>query len=118
MATTSVDPSNETVTPAPDAGLELRILGNHHLAFISNRIEDTHRFWTETMGLRFSWAITNKYVTSTGLFSPHMHVFYELGESGNVAYFAIERETMKPGPNWQDHPARFIALRVRSAEEL
>lgn len=98
---------------------ELRIAGNHHLALIvEHAIDQTHRFWTETMGLRFSWAITNLYIPSTGDYSPHMHTFYELGKQGNVAYFAIQPETMDPGPNWTDHPARFIGLQAASAEEL
>jgi glyoxylase I family protein len=98
---------------------ELGIAGNHHLALIvEHAIDQTHRFWTETMGLRFSWAITNLYIPSTGDYSPHMHTFYELGKQGNVAYFAIQTETMDPGPNWADHPARFIALQAASVEEL
>lgn len=98
---------------------DLRILGNHHLALVlEDKLDETHRFWTETMGLRFSWAITNMYIPSTGQYSPHMHTFYELGQQGNVAYFAIQPDTMAPGPNWQDHAARFIALQAGSADEL
>src|SRR5436305_7208208 len=98
---------------------DLRIVGNHHLALVvENTIDATHRFWTEVMGLRFSWAVTNLYVPSTGEYSPHMHTFYELGKQGNVAYFAIQPETMRPGPNWTDHPARFIALQAASEDQL
>lgn len=99
--------------------LDLRIAGNHHIALVAEeKIDETHRFWTETMGLRFSWAITNLYIPSTGQYSPHMHTFYELSNQGNVAYFAIQPETMKAGPNWKDHPARFIALQAGSEEQL
>ena len=98
---------------------ELRIVGNHHLALVlEDRVDETHRFWTETMGLRFSWAITNMYIPSTGEYSPHMHTFYELGQQGNVAYFAIQPETMQPGPNWPDHAARFIALQAGAEDQL
>lgn len=96
----------------------LRIEGLHHAAYIAERLEETHRFWTETMGLRFSWAITNRFVPSTGVYSPHIHVFYELADHGNVAFFAIQRETLDPGPNWQDHPARHYALQVAAAAAL
>ena len=96
----------------------LRIEGAHHLAFISDRIDATHRFWTETVGLRFSWAVTNLHVPSTGMYSPHMHVFYELGRQGNVAYFAIDRATLDPGPNWGDHPARYCALQAPSDDDV
>jgi glyoxylase I family protein len=98
---------------------DLRILGNHHLALVvEDNIEETHRFWTEVMGLRFSWAVTNQYIPSTGQYSPHMHTFYELGRQGNVAYFAIQPETMKAGLNWQDHAGRFFGLAAGSDEEL
>lgn len=98
---------------------DLRIAGNHHLALVvEDTIDRTHRFWTETMGLRFAWAITNLYIPSTGQYSPHMHTFYELANQGHVAYFAIQPDTMKPGPNWQDSPARFIALQAGSDAEL
>lgn len=100
-------------------GTDLRIVGNHHLALVvEDKLEETHRFWTETMGLRFSWAITNTYIPSTGEYSPHMHTFYELGKQGNVAYFAIQPDTMRPGPNWQDHAARFIALQAADDDQL
>ncbi len=98
---------------------DLRIAGNHHLALVvEDNVAETHRFWIETMGLRFSWAITNMYIPSTGEYSPHMHTFYELGKQGNVAYFAIQPETMNPGPNWRDHPARFIALQAGAEDQL
>jgi glyoxylase I family protein len=98
---------------------ELRILGNHHLALVvEDNIDETHRFWTEVMGLRFSWAVTNLYVPSTGEYSPHMHTFYALENQGNVAYFAIQPETMRAGPNWTDHPGRFIALQAGADDQL
>lgn len=98
---------------------DLRIVGNHHLALVvEEQLAETHRFWTETMGLRFSWAITNMYIPSTGEYSPHMHTFYELSKQGNVAYFAIQSQTMDPGPNWVDHAARFIALQAGAEDQL
>jgi glyoxylase I family protein len=98
---------------------DLRIIGNHHLALVvEDKLAETHRFWTETMGLRFSWAITNMYIPSTGEYSPHMHTVYELSKQGNVAYFAIQPDTMQPGPNWQDHAARFIALQAGADDQL
>ena len=97
---------------------DLRIEGAHHLAFIADAIEDTHRFWTDVVGLRFSWAVTNLHVPSTGLYSPHMHVFYELGRQGNVAYFAIDRATLDPGPNWADNAARFCSLQAPSHDAV
>jgi catechol 2,3-dioxygenase-like lactoylglutathione lyase family enzyme len=96
----------------------LEIAGLHHAAYIADHLAETHRFWTETIGLRFSWAITNLHVPSTGLYSPHIHVFYELAERGNVAFFAIQEGTLDPGPNWQDHPARHYALQAASADDL
>ena len=105
-------PSEQPAAP------ELRIEGLQHAAFIADHLAETHRFWTETLGLRFSWAITNLHVPSTGLYSPHIHVFYELAKQGNVAYFAIQPGTLDPGPNWQDHPARHYALQAASADDL
>jgi catechol 2,3-dioxygenase-like lactoylglutathione lyase family enzyme len=104
--------------PSPDP--LLRIAGNHHVALVvEDEIDATHRFWTETMGLRFSWAITNLYVPSTGEYSPHMHTFYELATPGsNVAYFAIQPSTMNPGPNLKDHAARFLALQAGSEDQV
>src|SRR5215211_1421848 len=107
---------NQTAAQAPLALPPVN--GLHHAAYISERLEDTHRFWTETMGLRFSWAITNMHVPSTGLYSPHIHVFYELADHGNVAYFAIQPGTLDPGPNWPDHPARHYALQAADADDL
>lgn len=105
-------------SPEPRDDAPLRIEGLHHAAYIADHLAETHRFWTETIGLRFSWAITNLHVPSTGVYSPHIHVFYELGDHGNVAFFAIQPGTLDPGSNWADHAARHYTLQAASADDL
>jgi catechol 2,3-dioxygenase-like lactoylglutathione lyase family enzyme len=94
------------------------IEGVHHAAYIAQRLDATHRLWTDTLGLRFTWAIINRYVPSTGTYSPHIHVFYALADQSHVAYFGIDRQTLDPGPQWTDHPARVYGLVAARPDDL
>ena len=90
----------------------------HHAAFRCRDAEETVRFYTEVLGLKFSHAMGADHVPSTGEYSPHMHVFLEMEDGSNLAFFEVPRA---PGamrdtamPDWIQH----FAFQVESVEAL
>ena len=90
----------------------------HHVAYRCRDAAETVRFYTELLGLRFSHALSNDRVPSTGLFSPHLHVFFEMQDGSSVAFFEVPlappaiRDTNTP--DWVQH----LALEVEDEATL
>ncbi len=90
----------------------------HHAAFRCRDADETVRFYTEVLGLKFSHAMGADHVPSTGEYSPHMHVFLEMEDGSNLAFFEVPkapgemRETAMP--DWIQH----FAFQVESVEAL
>lgn len=90
----------------------------HHVAFRCRDSEETAHFYTEILGLKFSHAVANDYVGSTGEFSPHLHTFFELDDGSSIAFFEVPLSPPKQKdpntPAWVEH----VAFRMRSYEEF
>src|SRR5256885_7323070 len=52
----------------------------HHAAYRCKDAAETVRFYTEVLGLRFTHAMGEDHVPSTGQYSPHIHIFFERSE--------------------------------------
>ncbi|QGZ56877.1 VOC family protein [Paraburkholderia acidiphila] len=79
----------------------------HHAAFRCKDAAETVKFYTEALGLKFSHAMGEDHVPSTGLYSPHIHIFFEMEDGSNIAFFECPRD---PGnikdlesPDWIQH---------------
>jgi len=90
----------------------------HHAAFRCKDAVETVKFYTEMLGLKFSHAMGADYVPSTGLYSPHVHIFFEMEDGSSIAFFECPRD---PGnvkdlesPDWIQH----FAFEVESKEVL
>ena len=90
----------------------------HHVAFRCRDAAETTRFYTEVLGLKFSYAIVNDIVGSTQEFSPHIHIFFELKDGSSIAFFEVPLSApAQKDPNtpaWVQH----VAFQVGSMEEL
>ncbi len=90
----------------------------HHAAFRCRDAQETVDFYTDVLGLTFSHAMGADHVPSTGEYSPHMHVFLELEDGSNIAFFEVPnargemRDTAMP--DWIQH----FAFEVESVEAL
>ncbi len=90
----------------------------HHAAFRCRDAQETVDFYTDVLGLTFSHAMGADHVPSTGEYSPHMHVFLEMEDGSNIAFFEVPqapgemRETTMP--EWIQH----FAFEVESVEAL
>jgi catechol 2,3-dioxygenase-like lactoylglutathione lyase family enzyme len=90
----------------------------HHAAFRCKDAGETTRFYTEVLGLKFAHAMGEDHVPSTGLYSPHVHIFFEMEDGSSIAFFECPRDAgnMKDleSPDWIQH----FAFEVDSVETL
>jgi catechol 2,3-dioxygenase-like lactoylglutathione lyase family enzyme len=90
----------------------------HHAAFRCRDAAETVRFYTDVLGLKFSHAMGEDHVPSTGRYSPHIHIFFEMEDGSNIAFFEVPKD---PGnmkdvemPDWIQH----FAFEVDGVETL
>jgi glyoxylase I family protein len=90
----------------------------HHAAYRCKDADETTRFYTEMLGLKFAHAMGEDHVPSTGKYSPHVHIFFELEDGSSIAFFECPKD---PGdikdmasPDWIQH----FAFEVESVEVL
>ena len=90
----------------------------HHVAYRCKDAQETVDFYTKLLGLRYSMALSEERVPSTGERSPYMHVFFEMEDGSSVAFFEVpESPEMQFDPNtpsWVQH----LALEVGSMDDL
>jgi len=90
----------------------------HHAAFRCKDARETVEFYSEVLGLKFSHAMGEDLVPSTGLYSPHIHIFLEMEDGSSIGFFEVPKDpgNMKDltSPDWIQH----FAFEVETVEEL
>jgi catechol 2,3-dioxygenase-like lactoylglutathione lyase family enzyme len=90
----------------------------HHVAYRCRDAKETAEFYTKALGLKYSMAVSADTVLSTGEYSPHFHLFFEMEDGSCVAFFEVpESPDMGFDPNTPDW-VQHLALRVGSMDEL
>lgn len=88
------------------------IRGLHHFAWRCRDAEETRRFYEDLLGLPLAHVLYNPRVPSTGEETPHLHIFFRMGDGSFLAFFDLgDGEGPLPSPNtpeWVTH----IALEV------
>jgi catechol 2,3-dioxygenase-like lactoylglutathione lyase family enzyme len=85
----------------------------HHAAYRCRDARETVDFYTKMLGLRFTHAMGEDNVPSTGEYSPHIHIFFEMEDGSNIAFFELPKSP--PGikdqntPDWVQHFAFEVA---------
>ena len=92
----------------------------HHAAFRCKDAAETVKFYTEVLGLKFAHAMGEDHVPSTGKYSPHVHIFFEMEDGSNIAFFECPKDDGAPSgkdpatPDWIQH----FAFEVESVDVL
>jgi catechol 2,3-dioxygenase-like lactoylglutathione lyase family enzyme len=90
----------------------------HHAAFRCKDAAETVKFYTEVLGLKFAHVMGADHVPSTGKYSPHIHIFFEMEDGSNIAFFECPNApgNMKDleSPDWIQH----FAFEVDSVETV
>jgi glyoxylase I family protein len=92
--------------------------GLHHVAYRCRDAKETTAFYRDLLGLELDIAIAENKVPSTGEWSPHIHIFFKMGDGSYVAFFELpespDMELDQNTPDWVQH----LALRVDTLDEL
>lgn len=92
----------------------------NHIAFQTDDLEATHRFYTEVLGFRFAGAVrqTPGQTTSSGEKMPDfLHTFYEMPSGECVAFFDVEDTPKRVDDGWAWW-TRHLALSLESTEAV
>ena len=85
----------------------------HHVAYRCLNAAETVDFYTNVIGLKFAHAISQDWVPSTQAFSPHLHIFFELGDGSYLAFFELANapppQKDPNTPDWVQHLALEVA---------
>jgi glyoxylase I family protein len=79
----------------------------HHAAYRCRDARETADFYTQLLDLKLSHIVGGDHVPSTGLYSPHAHLFFEMEDGSSIAFFECPKD---PGhvkdmesPDWIQH---------------
>jgi len=92
----------------------------HHAAFRCKDARETVDFYTGVLGLKFIHAMGEDHVPSTGQYSPHIHIFFEMEDGSCIAFFELPNDAGEPSgrdqatPGWVQH----FAFRVADVDTL
>ena len=92
----------------------------HHAAYRCRDARETVEFYTNVLGLRYTHAMGEDHVPSTGKYSPHIHIFFEMEDGSNIAFFECPQDAGEVSgrdpltPAWVQH----FAFEVESEETL
>ncbi|MCA1224048.1 VOC family protein [Streptomyces sp. 8L] len=92
----------------------------NHIAFQTDRLEETHYFYTKIMGLRFAGAVRRApgQRTSDGSMMPDfLHTFYEMPSGECIAFFDVENTPRRENDGWPLW-TRHLALSLDSIEAV
>jgi catechol 2,3-dioxygenase-like lactoylglutathione lyase family enzyme len=87
----------------------------HHAAFRCKDARETVDFYTSVLGLKFIHAMGEDHVPSTGKYSPHIHIFFEMEDGSCIAFFELPQDKGEPSgrdretPDWVQHFAFRVA---------
>jgi catechol 2,3-dioxygenase-like lactoylglutathione lyase family enzyme len=94
------------------------VKGVHHVAYRCKDAKRTAEFYTKALGLRFTMAMSEQRVPTTGADCPYMHIFFQMADGSHVAFFDLaDAQPMALDPNtppWVQH----LALEVENAAAL
>ncbi|TFL15797.1 VOC family protein [Pusillimonas caeni] len=90
----------------------------YHVAYRCNNSQETVDFYTKVLGLRFAMAVSQDRVPSTGEETPYIHIFFEMADGSNVAFFELPQTPRAipdtNTPSWVQH----LALEVSTRDDL
>ena len=90
----------------------------HHVAYRCRDAEETVKFYRDVLGLKFTLVMGADNVPSTGTYSPHIHVFFQIEDGSHIAFFECPKDggNMKDMemPDWIQH----FAFEVESVDAL
>ena len=83
------------------------VIGLHHAAYRCKDAKETTEFYTKFLDLDFNIAVAENVVPSTGEWSPHIHIFFQMKDGAFIAFFELPEDKgniLDPDtPAWVQH---------------
>lgn len=89
-----------------------------HIAFYTRSARATTAFWTNVMKCKLSAAISSPDLGAGRLHYPYLHVFFELADGSQVAFFELPDAGDEMLPDEPFRSVNHLALHVDSVDEL
>ena len=85
----------------------------HHVAYRCTNAAETVEFYTKYLGLDLVHALTNERLPSSGIYAPHIHIFFAMADGSFIAFFEVPMaDAAQPdttGAAWAQHLALEVA---------
>ena len=78
----------------------MRLKGLHHFAWKCKDTHETIDFYSNILGLPHVHTIEKDNVPSTGAYAPYKHIFFQMEDGSNIAFFDVQ-ETQKHFAEYQ-----------------
>ena len=96
----------------------IAVQGLHHVAYRCKDAKETVDFYTKLLEMPFRIALAENRVPSTKEWSPHIHIFFEMGDGSYLGFFELpEAPGMGLDPNTPDW-VQHLALKVPDVATL
>ncbi|RVU85620.1 VOC family protein [Leucothrix sargassi] len=96
----------------------MSVNGLHHVAYRCKDAKETTEFYKKYMDLELTLSVAENKVPSTGVWSPHIHIFLEMGDGSSLAFFELpespDMQLDQNTPDWVQH----LALQVADMDTL
>ena len=94
----------------------MRLEGLHHFAWKCKDVHETIDFYSNILGLPHIHTIEKEYVPSTGNYAPYKHIFFQMEDGSNIAFFDLGdgEGTTTDCDDWVVH----FAFNVKSKDEV
>jgi catechol 2,3-dioxygenase-like lactoylglutathione lyase family enzyme len=85
----------------------------HHVAYRCTDVAETVDFYTKYLGLELVHALTNERLPSSGVYAPHIHIFFAMADGSFIAFFEVPLADVaqedRTGAAWAQHLALEVA---------
>ena len=85
----------------------------HHVAYRCTNAAETAEFYTRYLGLDLVHALTNERLPSSGVYAPHIHIFFAMADGSFIAFFEVPladpAQEDTTGAAWAQHLALEVA---------
>ncbi len=85
----------------------------HHAAYRCSNAAETVDFYTKYLGLELVHALTAEKLPSSGVYAPHIHIFFALADGSFIAFFEVPlakpMQADTTGAAWAQHLALEVA---------
>lgn len=90
----------------------------HHIAYITWDMAKTAQFWTEVMGLELVGHVSLPKVPSTGEDYPYLHLFFNLADGGELAFFEVRNVPQMHQEVGISSALKHLSFEVASEQDL